>query len=83
MSQTIKRAFRAWLDIALWKRVILALMLGLVVGFIWGEGAQSIRWIGDLFIRLIQMVVVPLVFVTIVSGIIRMGDPSKLGTLGV
>lgn len=72
-----------WFETALWKRIILALVLGLIAGGLWGEGAESIRWIGDLFIRLIRMVVVPLVFVTLVSGIVSMGDPSKLGSLGV
>ncbi|GIT20628.1 MAG: dicarboxylate:amino acid:cation symporter DAACS family protein [Gammaproteobacteria bacterium] len=51
-------------------------------GVIFGDGVTSIAWIGDLFIRLIRMVVVPLVFVTLVSGVISMGDPSKLGSLG-
>lgn len=72
-----------WFDTALWKRILLALVLGVIVGAIWGEGAQSIRWIGDLFIRAIQMVVVPLVFITIVAGIVAMGDPRRLGSLGV
>jgi Na+/H+-dicarboxylate symporter len=54
-----------------------------IVGAIWGEGAQSIRWIGDLFIRAIQMVVVPLVFITIVAGVVSMGDPKRLGSLGI
>jgi len=74
---------RAWFEIALWKRIFLALALGVVVGSLWGEGAASIKWIGDLFVRLISMVVVPLVFFTLVSGVIAMGDPQKLGTLGV
>lgn len=72
-----------WFEIALWKRILGALVLGVIVGFIWGEGAESIVWIGDLFVRLIRMVVVPLVFVTLVSGVVSMGDPSKLGSLGV
>jgi len=79
----LKHGARLWLDTPLWQRVVAAMILGVIIGFLWGEGAQSIRWIGDLFIRLIQMVVVPLVFITIVSGIVRMGDPAKLGTLGV
>jgi len=49
---------------------------------IWGPGAASISWLGDLFVRLIRMVVVPLVFVTLVSGVVAMGDPAKLGSLG-
>ena len=72
-----------WFEIALWKRIFLALVLGAIVGQIWGEGSASIAWIGDLFVRLIRMVVVPLVFVTLISGVVAMGDPSKLGSLGV
>ncbi len=72
-----------WFEIALWKRILGAMILGVIVGVIFGEGVSSIAWIGDLFIRLIRMVVVPLVFVTLVSGVISMGDPSKLGSLGV
>ncbi len=72
-----------WFQTALWKRILIALVLGVLVGSLWGEGAVSIKWIGDLFVRLISMVVVPLVFFTLVSGIISMGDPQKLGSLGV
>lgn len=72
-----------WFEIALWKRILGAMILGVIVGVILGEGVTSIAWIGDLFIRLIRMVVVPLIFVTLVSGVISMGDPSKLGSLGV
>ena len=74
---------RAWFEIALWKRILLALAAGVVVGSLLGESAVSIKWIGDLFVRLIGMVVVPLVFFTLVSGVIAMGDPQKLGSLGV
>ena len=74
---------RKWFEIALWKRILAALILGVIVGMIWGPGSESIVWIGDLFIKLIRMVVVPLVFVTLVAGVVSMGDPSKLGSLGV
>ena len=72
-----------WFQIALWKRILGAMILGVLLGAVWGEGVVAIAWIGELFIRLIRMVVVPLVFVTLVSGLISMGDPSKLGSLGV
>lgn len=72
----------SWFEIPLWKRILAAMVLGVIIGAIWGEGAASIGWMGDLFIRLIRMIVVPLVFVTIVSGVVSMGDPSKLGSLG-
>lgn len=78
----VKHAMLHWFDTPLWKRILLALVLGVIVGGLWGPGSESIKWVGDLFIRLIQMVVVPLVFVTIISGIVAMGDPQKLGSLG-
>lgn len=83
MASSSNTIIRRWFTTPLWKRIVLALILGVIVGAIWGEGAQSIRWIGDLFIRLIQMVVVPLIFITIVAGIVAMGDPQKLGSLGI
>lgn len=83
MASSSNTITQKWFTTPLWKRIVLALILGVIVGAIWGEGAQSIRWIGDLFIRLIQMVVVPLIFITIVAGIVAMGDPQKLGSLGI
>ena len=73
---------QTWFATALWKRILLALVLGVIVGMIWGPEASSISWLGELFVRLIRMVVVPLVFVTLVSGVVAMGDPAKLGSLG-
>ena len=73
----------AWFRIMLWKRILGALVAGVIIGMLWGSDAASIAWIGDLFVRLIRLVVVPLVFVTLVSGVVSMGDPSKLGSLGV
>jgi len=82
-----------WFKIDLWKRVIAALVLGLIagLGLRYGMGAEAggafaetwISWAGDLFLRLIRMLIVPLIFFTLVSGMIAMGDPKRLGSLGV
>lgn len=72
-----------WFNITLWKRILGALVLGLVVGFIWGEGANSIRWMGDIFVRAIRMLVVPLIFTTLVAGVVSMGDARRLGSIGL
>lgn len=77
------RAAGIWFGIALWKRILGALLLGVVVGLSWGEGATSIGWIGELFVRLIRMLVVPLVFLTIASGVAALADPKRLGSIGV
>ncbi|MEW5687936.1 MAG: dicarboxylate/amino acid:cation symporter [Pseudomonadota bacterium] len=73
---------RWWFGVALWKRILAALVLGAIVGAIWGEGAAQIRWIGDLFIRLARMMVTPLVLVTLAAGVGALGDLRRLGTMG-
>jgi Na+/H+-dicarboxylate symporter len=73
---------KVWFAIPLWQRVVGALILGLVVGLFWGPGAESIKWIGDLFIRAIQMLVVPLIFFSLVAGVVSIGDLRKLGGIG-
>ena len=72
-----------WFGVPLWRRIIAALLAGAVVGLVWGPGAVSIKWIGDLFVQLIRMAVIPLVLVTIVSGVAALGDPRRLGSIGV
>ncbi|HEX8569851.1 MAG TPA: dicarboxylate/amino acid:cation symporter [Caulobacteraceae bacterium] len=76
-------AHRYWFGVTLWKRILAALIVGAIVGLLWGEGAESIRWIGDLFVRLIRMLVAPLVFIIIASGVAALGDTRRLGSLGV
>ena len=58
-------------DLKLWGRVIIALALGIIIGFIFGDLAETSKWIGDLFVRLIRMLVVPLIFTSLVSGNIK------------
>jgi Na+/H+-dicarboxylate symporter len=73
----------SWFKITLWKRILGALVLGLIAGLIWGEGANSIRWMGDIFVRSIRMLVVPLIFTTLVAGVVSMGDARRLGSIGL
>ncbi|KQS02988.1 sodium:dicarboxylate symporter [Sphingomonas sp. Leaf357] len=73
---------RAWFAIPLWKRVVGGLVLGALLGAVWPEGALSIKLVGDLFVRLIKMLVVPVVLVTIAAGISSLGDPRRLGSIG-
>ncbi len=74
--------FKAWFAIPLWQRVIAALVLGVITGLIWGPGAESIKFIGDIFIKSIKMLVVPLIFFSLVAGVCAIGDLRKLGTVG-
>ncbi|WP_084397208.1 dicarboxylate/amino acid:cation symporter [Henriciella aquimarina] len=82
---------KAWFEMDLWKRVMIGLVLGTLigVGFRYGlseetasQAGQYFKPFGDLFLNLIRMLVVPLIFLTLVSGVLAMGDPKKLGSLG-
>ncbi|MGA0605984.1 dicarboxylate/amino acid:cation symporter [Phenylobacterium sp. VNQ135] len=73
---------RRWFGIVLWKRVFLGMALGAVAGLALGEHAEQLKWIGDIFIRLIRMLIVPLVFATIVAGVVSIADVRRLGGIG-
>jgi Na+/H+-dicarboxylate symporter len=70
-------------DSKLWVRVMVALLLGAIIGLIFGDLAQSSKWIGDLFVRFIRMLIVPLIFTSLVAGVVSMGDPKRLGSIGI
>jgi len=81
-----------WFGIKLWKRVFLGLALGVAFGLavtqIMGAEAggkllDDIKIIGDIFIALIRLVIIPLIFMTLVAGVLALGDPAKLGTIGL
>ena len=77
------RLIRGWFAIPLWQRVVGGLILGVALGLLWPEAAGAIKLVGDLFVRLIKMLVVPVVLVTIAAGIATLGDPRRLGSIGL
>ena len=58
------------------------LLLGIVVGWVAGPKAEILQPLGDVFIRLLRMLIVPLVFFTLSSGVTKMGSPSNLRRVG-
>lgn len=79
----VRTLARMWFGAPLWRRILLGLALGAVAGLILGERAAELKWIGDLFVRLIRMLVTPLVFVTVAAGVAAMSDPARLGSVGL
>ncbi|HXG99877.1 MAG TPA: dicarboxylate/amino acid:cation symporter [Sphingomicrobium sp.] len=73
---------RGWFAIPLWKRVLGALVLGLLFALLWPSATPSVAFIGELFVRAIRMLVAPIVLVTIAAGITTLADPKRLGSLG-
>ena len=83
-----------WFGVTLWKRVLGALILGIAFGLLMtqmmGSQEAAAEWlstwvqpVGQIFIRLIQIMIVPLIFTTLVAGVVAMKEPSRLGSLGV
>ncbi|QUR95100.1 dicarboxylate/amino acid:cation symporter [Macrococcoides canis] len=74
-------------------KIIIALVLGIIVGSVFNlyQDASWVKWfnqyvfnvIGQIFLNLIFMLVVPVVFVSIVLGVVGVGDPKHLGSIGL
>ena len=78
------RAAKPWYKI-LYLQVLFAILLGVVVGWLWPDLATNdwIKALGDGFIKLIKMVIAPIIFCTVVSGIAHIQDARKVGRVGV
>jgi Na+/H+-dicarboxylate symporter len=71
---------------ALWKEVLAGLVLGVLAGLFLKENAEDLKILGKIFINLIKMVVTPLIFLALVSGITSLsgaGSAARVGTKGV
>ncbi|UWU89121.1 dicarboxylate/amino acid:cation symporter [Bradyrhizobium sp. CB1015] len=69
----------------LYVQVLIAIVLGAIVGWLWPTVATNewIKALGDGFIKLIKMVIAPIIFCTVVSGIAHIQDAKKVGRIGV
>jgi aerobic C4-dicarboxylate transport protein len=68
---------------SLFGQVLLALLLGVIVGIAWPEFAVKLKPLGDGFIKLIKMIIPVLVFCVVVHGIAGAGDLKRVGRVGV
>jgi aerobic C4-dicarboxylate transport protein len=84
ISGTPVHAAKPWYRI-LYVQVLIAILLGVVVGWLWPNLATNdwIKALGDGFIKLIKMVIAPIIFCTVVSGISHIQDARKVGRVGV
>lgn len=63
--------------------IILSMFLGIIVGALMGKNASVFAPLGDIFMQLIKMVVVPLVAFSIVTGAASIGDTKSAGKIGI
>ena len=84
MSDLVSTPARARLSLGpLWLQVLLAALLGIIVGVLWPHQAAATRDLADGFVKLIRMLLAPVIFITVVVGIARMGDLSEAGRVGI
>ena len=79
---TVAAPRQPWYKI-LYIQVLIAIALGVLLGYEAPETAKSMKWLGDAFIALIKMMIAPVIFCTIVHGIASMGDLKKVGRVGL
>ncbi len=68
---------------SLYIQVIIAIIGGIILGRFFPHFAISLKPLGDVFIKLVKMMIGPVVFCTIISGITSMQDMNKVGRVGV
>ena len=61
--------------------LLLSIIVGAIIGLIFGSEATILKPLGDIFINLLFVVIVPLIFLTITSSIIKMDSPKRLGKI--
>jgi aerobic C4-dicarboxylate transport protein len=68
---------------SLYFQVIIAILTGILIGVISPSFAVKLKPLGDGFIKLVKMMISPIIFCTIISGIAGMQDTKKLGRVGL
>ena len=71
-----------WFRQQLYTQIFICIAVGVILGLAFGEKVTVIQPIGDIFIRLLMMLIVPLTFLTLISGITKLDDVKSLRSLG-
>lgn len=73
----MKKAFKT-----LYFQVIVAILIGILIGHFFPDVGVALKPLGDGFIKMIKMIIAPLIFCSIVLGISGMEDVKKVGAIG-
>jgi aerobic C4-dicarboxylate transport protein len=78
----VQRSIRTWWK-ELWVQVTIAMVLGVALGIFRPELATQMQPLGDAFIKAIRMLIAPIIFCTVVSGIAHMADMARVGRVAI
>ncbi len=81
-SEPQPNLYQRYRRLSLGVKILLFMAIGVVVGLAAGERAIVVQPLGDLFIRLLMMAVIPLVFFNLLAGVTSLSDVRALGRLG-
>ena len=87
-TQKSRGLWGRWRGMMLWKQIFIALALGAVLGIVLNQTghadiALAVKPIGTMFVNAIKMLIVPLIFVSLVCGMMSMQDLGKMGRVGL
>jgi aerobic C4-dicarboxylate transport protein len=68
---------------SLYLQVLAAVLLGAAVGFVFPTFGEALKPLGDVFVKLIKMLIAPIIFSTVALGISQMSDLKKVGRIGL
>ncbi|CDO05711.1 C4-dicarboxylate transporter DctA [Mycolicibacterium cosmeticum] len=68
---------------SLFVQLLVAIVAGILVGWLWPEVGGALKPLADGFIKLIKMLIAPIIFCTVVLGIAHVGDLKSVGRIGV
>ena len=63
----------------LYVQVIFAILIGIVLGYYWPDQSKGLKILGDGFIALVKMIIAPVIFVTVSTGLASMNNLSTVG----
>jgi hypothetical protein len=66
----------------LYFQVLAGIALGVLVGWLFPEFGAALKPLGDAFIKLVKMIITPVIFLTVVTGIAGMSDLKAFGRVG-
>lgn len=81
-SSTNPRKRKPWYR-SLFLQLLVAILAGILVGWLWPDFGASLKPLADGFIKLIKMLIAPIIFFTVVIGIAHVGDLKAVGRIGV
>lgn len=82
-SETVRPATRTRWYRSLFVQLLVAIVGGIAIGWIWPDFGADLKPLADGFIKLIKMLIAPIIFCTVVLGIAHVGDLKSVGRIGV